>query len=308
LTVAKTVEFLVTGVATGMLYALVALGFVVVYKVSGVLNFAQGALVAVGAFAVWWLVVRSGWLDPLGDGSVVEFVTACLVAAGVAAIVSAVIDVGLLRRLADEPAFSLAMVTVGADIILRTLVASRLPIGANAIGSPLAGRTLRLGDTSVAYVDVWTIGLAVGIVVLVGLALRYSRLGLAVRAVAIDREAAAAVGVPVPTVVTSAWCVAGVLAVVAATMQLSRSGQGLEPSTAFFALRSFPAAILGGLSSLPGAIVGGLLVGLVEAYFQFFHPTALGGNFHLVAPYAVMVAVLLFRPHGLFGTAEVGRA
>lgn len=302
------VEFLVTGIATGMLYALVAVGFVVVYMVSGVLNFAQGALVAVGAFAVWWLVVRTGWLEPLGAGSIAEFLAACVLAVGIVAGLAAAVDVAVLRRLGDEPAFSLAMVTVGVDIILRTGVSSRLPIGTNAIGSPLAGRSLRIGGTSIALVDVWTVGLAVGIVILIAVALRYSRLGLAVRAVSVDREAAAAVGVRVPTVVTAAWALAGALAVAAAVMQLSRSGQGLEPGTASFALRSFPAAILGGLTSLPGAVVGGVLVGLVEAYVQFFHPEALGGNFHLVAPYAVMVVVLLFRPHGLFGSAEVGRA
>lgn len=305
---AKSIEFLVTGMATGALYALVALGFVVIYKVSGVLNFAQGALVAVGAFTVWWLVVGSGWLEPLGDGSVLAFLVACVLAAAVAAVAAAVIDIGLLRRLADEPVFSLAMVTVGADIVFRTVVASRLPIGSNGIGSPLSGKILRFGDTSIAYVDIWTICLVVGLVGAAGLALRYSRIGLAVRAVAIDREAAAAVGVRVPRVVTSAWCIAGVLAVIAGIMQLSRSGQGVEPSTAFFALRAFPAAVLGGLTSLLGAIVGGLVVGLVEAYIQFFHPTALGGSFHLVAPYAVMVVVLLVRPNGLFGSTEVGRA
>jgi len=299
--------FLVSGLAAGCLYALVALGFVLIFQSSGVLNFAHGSFIAVAGFVTWLAAVRLEWLGFLGDRTAWRFIVALIIAAVATALLAVLIDRRLLARMAGAPLFSLVLVTIGLDIVIRSAISTELPAGANAIGSPIRGQTVTIGTVNVATVDLWTIGLTVAIVGVLAWFFR-TRSGLAIRSIAIDREAAESVGVPVDALVSATWGLAGVLAAVAAALQLSKPGQGLDAQTAFFALRAFPCAVVGGLTSIPGAVLGGVGVGLVEGYVRFYHPGMLGGNFHLVAPYAVMVAVLLVRPHGLLGRPMEDRA
>jgi branched-chain amino acid transport system permease protein len=305
--VTKFLQFLFTGLSTGAIYALIALGFVIIYKASEVINFAQGALLAFGAFVVWWLVVHTGWLSWAGSNRAVVFLIACVISIIITSALGLLVERTVLRRMVGQPIFAIAIITIGLDAVIRTVVDSRTPIGTNAIGSPIQGRTVTFSSATVSHADIYTIIVTAIVVVAFFAFFKFSKFGLAIRATAVDQEAALAMGISVRQVFAITWGIAGALAVVGAVLQLSRTAQGLDPSTGFIGLRAFPAAILGGLDSAGGAVIGGAVIGLVEGYFQFYQPHFLGNNFHLVAPYAVMVLVLLVRPYGLFGTKTVER-
>lgn len=304
--VTKFIQYSATGLSTGAIYALIALGFVIIYKASEVVNFAQGAFLAFGAFVIWWLMIHTGWLSFLDDRPVAKFLVATALAIGITAVVGLAIERTVLRRMVGRPIFSVAIITLGLDVIMRQVVDSRIPLGTNAIGTPIHGQ-FTLSRAAVSYTDLWTVAITGAVLAAFFLFFKYSKMGLAIRATAIDQEAALVMGISVRQVFGVTWAIAGGLAVLAAVFQLSRAGQGLEFTTAFIALRAFPAAIVGGLDSPGGAVLGGVLVGMVEAYFQFYQPDFLGKNFHLVAPYALMVVVLVVRPYGLFGTKTVER-
>jgi branched-chain amino acid transport system permease protein len=288
----------ISALATGSIYALIALGFVVVFRASGALNFAHVGVMLLGGY-VTFQVSR---LLELG------YVAGVLVAAVVAAAVALVIYLTVARPLAGRPVMAVAIATIGVDIALRGAIGSYRPWATEAVevGSPWGSDTSTVFGAPVFTSHLWVIGVAAVVVVLLVFAIERSRWGLWFRAVAEDEEAAAATGVPVRRVLVVAWMLAGLLAALAGAM-VGTFPRLLQPASAEFAFRAIPAVVIGGLNSIKGAIVGGLLVGFVEVYAAGYAPTALGVNVHHVAPYAVMLVVLLWRAEGLFGTPDVRR-
>jgi branched-chain amino acid transport system permease protein len=290
---------LVRGLAQGSVYALLAAGFVVIYRATDVVNFAQPALMVLGAYFTAYFTRGIG----------VPFVVSVLFAMLAVAAIGAVSERIALRPMVGEPPFAAAMVTVGLFIVL-TVVGARL-IGPNvlSVGDPWGLEIADLGLFRMRVADGWRIGLTVLAFVSVGLFLAKSRIGLAMRATSLDQEVALAQGVNVGRMFGMSWALAGLLAGLAG-MLVGAGGTGVENTTAFVALKALPVIILGGLDSMKGAYLGGLIIGIAEAYTRAYASTLVpyvGSNFDVVVPYLIMVLVLMIRPYGLFGTPEVQR-
>jgi branched-chain amino acid transport system permease protein len=292
-------QFLVGGIAVGALYALVALGFVIIYKATGVINFAQGALLLLGAYFCYEFTERRGW----------DFYLSVLLAMVCCALVGIIVERLILSRMVGQPVFAVIMITIGLTIAFEQIVIWRWGGQLQNLSDPWALDTWKLGEVVIPVVNVVRITVAGTLLVLFFLFFRYSRLGVAMRATASDQEAALAQGISARRIFALSWAVAAAIAGLAGVL-LSSGGRGVDPSLGIIALVAFPAIILGGLDSPPGAIVGGIVVGVVETMTAGYSedlPEFLGHNFNRVTPYVVLVAILLIRPYGLFGTKEVRR-
>jgi branched-chain amino acid transport system permease protein len=287
------------GVALGARYALVALGFVVIHRATGVINFAQGSIVALGAYFAF--NAHQTWGLP--------FAVAALVAVAASAAVGVGVERFLLRRMAGQPVFSVIMITIGLLFVIDQVITMVWGQNAQNLGDPWGIDTVAAGDVVMAVVDLWAILLAFAVVAAFFAFFRYSGTGLAMRAVAIDEEAAMARGISVRRVVATAWGISGAVAAIAG-ITLASGPAALRPSVGLIALAAFPAMILGGLDSPSGAVLGGFVIGLTQTLTAGYQPTRvawLGEDFQAVTPYVVMIVILMLRPNGLFGTREVQR-
>jgi branched-chain amino acid transport system permease protein len=296
--VTQLVQLLVGGVSLGAVYALLALGFVIVFKASDVVNFGHPALLMIGAYTI----ARLGL-------SHVPFPLAVLGGVAAAALTGLLVQRLLVAPLAGATVITVSIMTIGVDLVAQTEITRRLGVDILPMSDPWRDKVLRIGEVSIPQARL--AGLVIS-VVLIGAFLAWfklSRWGIAMRAVADDPQTAALMGVPRRMVSMLAWTLAGGLAAVAGVFITAFPTPGLQPATAAVALAAFPAAILGGLDSIGGAIVGGLIVGVAEALAEGYesHLSFLGLGFHSVMPYVVMVLVLLVRPAGLFGTRELHR-
>ncbi|MET8164401.1 branched-chain amino acid ABC transporter permease [Streptomyces sp. NPDC005329] len=292
-------DSILTGLALGSVYALVALGFVVIFKASGVLNFAHGSLLLFGGYLVAVLH------DDLG------FAGALAVSVLATGALAGALDRLLLQRGDPDPkaAHVQTIVTIGVDIVLLTDLSRRIGGDLLTLGDPWGDSVTRLGPVTVADSRLAAIAVSALAIGAVFALFRFTSWGLSLRAAAEDTEAASLMGIPLSRVRMLAWCLAGALAALAAVFLAAFPAPGLERTTGQIALKAFPAAILGGLTSPPGALAGSLLIGLTEALVAGYQTElhVLGEGFGDVAPYAVMVAVLLVRPTGLFGAKGAAR-
>jgi branched-chain amino acid transport system permease protein len=290
----KLAQLVVYGLSLGSLYGLVALGFVVIFKSTGVLNFAHGAIVLVAGYMLF--LAGAGGLNA-------PFALAFVLALAAIAAFSVAIERLVLGYAVTSSADTKLMITLGLYIVLVTAAEAYFGVNQVSIGVPLDGQ-LVIGDVHIDHIRLAAI---VGSFTCVGaLALFFNRtkLGLSMRIAAADPEVATVLGINVQAVHAVAWAIAGILGLVAVTFLGSLPGYGLQPSTAYVAFRAFPAAVLGGMASLPGAVVGGLLIGLVEVLMAGYQPVFLpwlGNGFYIVSGYIVMIAILLVRPQGIFG-------
>jgi branched-chain amino acid transport system permease protein len=281
-------EFLnlsLNGLANGAILALTALGFVLIYKATEVINFAQGQFLVVGAFLVYNANVTWGW-PPWAS-------MAFGIAGGV--VLGIVIERLILRRLVGESQLSVIMVTIGLASAMGGLV---LYIwGATPKPRPEFiphGRVELFGDVAVEANRIWAIGVATIVMIAVGLFFQKSRHGVAMRAVADDQQAAMVQGISVNRVFAMAWALGG--------------GYALDLEA--FAIFVFPVVILGGLDSILGTIVGGVIVGLLVEYSKFYLNNKLGmtgSDFSQILPFVALVAILLVKPYGLFGQVKIER-
>jgi branched-chain amino acid transport system permease protein len=288
--------------ALGAVYALVALGVVVIYRATRVINFAQGGLVVLGAFLVyqgehtWGL---SFWVSVL-------FSMVCCAAIG------AVFQALVLRRMIGQPIFAVILITIGLFLLVEPITTTVWHNPPGGIQTPWGLRNVKLGDVKVLQVNIATVVLGALVLGAFFLLFRYTKVGLAMRATAVDQEAALAQGINVNRIFALSWAVAGAVAVVGGMMLAGGAGPapGLSANLSLIALRAFPAIILGGLDSPGGAVVGGLTIGVAQVMTGGYVPEilpALGSEFADVVPYLIMLVVLLVRPYGLFGSREVQR-
>ncbi|MFB4264896.1 branched-chain amino acid ABC transporter permease [Nonomuraea sp. GTA35] len=289
-------ESVIRGLGNGSVYALLALGFVIIYKATRVISFAQPALMLAGAVAVSYLAGVTGFHAAV--------LLAALLIAGVALVVERV----AIRPMVGRPVFVVAIITLGIDVVLRVVVNAFIGRDVRQVGDPWGFTQVSLGPLVVQSRWLAMMLVTAVLVALLFVFFRYTRYGLAMRAAAFDQEIALAQGVSVGAVFALSWGLAGFLAAIAG--MFVGTGQGIEQMTWVIALKALPAIIVGGLDSLGGAVAGGLVVGVVESLFQSYQGEFapwLGQNFAVVSPYVVMLLVLLVRPYGLFGTREVER-
>jgi branched-chain amino acid transport system permease protein len=293
-------EFLdltLSGLSLGCIYALIAIGFVLVYKATGVVNFAHGSILLLGAYVAARLQADLGfWL-------------ALAVGAAVAAVAAALIDVLLISRLRDGEGTSLAILTLGVDIVLFTELTRRIGSDILPSGAPWGSEVAHIGALTIPQARIAAGAVALILIGAFTIALKRSDWGVAMRAAAADGRTAALMGIRLSRTAAGAWALAGTLAAVAGVFFTSFPSPGVDTATGLSALAAIPAAVIGGLDSLAGALVGGLIVGLVATYAAGYQGdlSFLGRGLSDVAPYAVMLLVLLVRPSGLFGTQAVSR-
>ncbi|MFE3095215.1 branched-chain amino acid ABC transporter permease [Streptomyces sp. NPDC059248] len=290
-------ELLVNGVSIGSVYALIALGFVVIFKATEVVNFAHASLLLAGGY------VTATLHDDLG------FWWALALGTSGAAVVGAGVEFLVMRRYRGGDHSVLAIVTIGVDILLITELTRRIGTDVLTLGDPWGDDVVTVGSVAMAETRIAAFCAAAVLIGAFLLAFRYTSWGIAMRAAAENPQTAALMGIRLGRVSLSAWAVAGALAAVAALFLTVFPTPGLERSTSLAALKAFPAAILGGLDSTTGALAGGLIVGVTESLATGYQSDLafLGRGIGDLAPYLVMVAVLLLRPAGLFGTKEPTR-
>lgn len=287
------------GLALGSTYALVALGFVVIYKSTGVINFAQGGLLALGAYLGY----------TFSNNLAVAFGVAILLACLSAAVVGASVERMVLRRMVGQPPFAVIMITIGLLFVIEPVTTAIWGFDNLPVDNPWNIQTVQVGQLVLGVRDLWTIGITAAVVVAFFLFFRYTRMGLAMRATAFDPEAALAQGISARRVYATSWAIAAALAALAG-ITLAAGPGGLQPSISFIAFAAFPAMILGGLDSPAGAVLGGVIIGLAEALTRGYQDQLFswaGANVSLIVPYLLMIVILLIRPYGLLGTKEVRR-
>ena len=287
---------LIAGLSTGGIYALVALGLVLIYKASGVVNFAQGDLLLVGAY-VGWALTSAGVPFPI------TFVLTLIVAGGIGLAIERLV----LRRLVGSPVIAIIIATLGLSSMLRGLVFLVANTEVRRFPEDIFGvAPLLLGPFMVPRVYVWALGIAAAAVTGLSLFFRATRYGLALRAAADDQQAAMSMGIRISWTFAMSWSLSA--AVAAAGGILLGNLTGVNFTLANIGLLVFPVVILGGLDSIVGAIVGGLAIGLLQNVASGYLDPCVGGGLKNVLPFVALVAILVLKPHGLFGGARIERA
>jgi branched-chain amino acid transport system permease protein len=285
------IQLTITGLANGAILALSALGFVIIFKATGVINFAQGYFLLVGAYLVWAGVVQFG----------MHWSLAVLVALIVAALVGLTTERFILRPLVGENVISVIMVTIGLAFVLQGVVQFLWGTEPRAMPAFIPRGTIDLLGVPVSLNRVIAVVLAGAAFLVLTLFFQRSRHGIAMRAVADDQQAAMTVGISVRRVFALAWALAAISAVLAGIIVANLFGVSGE--VAVFGLLVFPVVILGGLDSVPGTILAGLIIGLLMSFTAGY----IGGGLQQVIPFVVLVLILLIKPYGLFGEVRIER-
>ena len=295
------------GLSLGAVYSLVAIGFVLIYKATDVLSFAQPALVVVGAGLISALAVDRG----------VPFWIAFIVGILLTGIIGLVMERTFLRPMVGEPVFSVAILTIGIDILLRTVLNNWIGLNPRYLGDPFQSfgnfGSVNVGGVTLKYLEIAALFTGVVLIVLLSVFFKRSKYGVAMMATSYDQEAALAQGINVGRIFGLVWLISGVLAGFAGFF-ITGGFNTLTQASFLSALRVLPAVAIGGLDSIPGAVIGSLIIGLTQGYVAYYQLMlegvigfSLGSGFSLIAPYLIMFFILIFRPDGLFGTKEVER-
>jgi branched-chain amino acid transport system permease protein len=279
---------IVSGTAIGCVYALIALGFVLIYKTTEVVNFAQGELMMIGAFMAYSFIVLWG----------LNFWVGAALAILATGLFGGLLERTVMRPMVGQPVFSIIMVTIGLGFIARSIV-SMMPgwgVDTYTIETPFYGKVASFGGLVLSQDHLAVIVLTSVLVMLLYMFFRFTRVGIAMQATSQNQLAAYYMGIPVKTMFTAIW---GMSAGVAAFAGLLLAPIAfVHVNMGLLGIKAFPAAVLGGFGSIPGAIIGGLIIGIVEALAGFYLPE----GFKDVAAYVILLAVLIVRPQGLFGT------
>ncbi|MGY3619139.1 branched-chain amino acid ABC transporter permease [Bradyrhizobium sp. USDA 10063] len=288
------IEVLVGGLLSGVMYSLVAIGFVLIYKTSGVLNFAQGAMLLFAALTFVSLVERG-----------VSFPLAFLLTLAIMVVLGVIVERTVLRPLVNQPPITLFMATLGLSYVIEGAAQLLWGTQVHGLDIGISDVPLDIAGVFISRFDLFAAVVAGSLVVLFALFFRYTRTGLSFRAVADDPFAALAVGLRLPRVWASVWTASGIVALVAGLLWGARLG--VQFSLSLVVLKALPVLVLGGFDSIAGAIIGGLLIGAIEKLAEVYVGPLFGGGIEAWAAYVVALVLLLVRPAGLFGQKLVER-
>ena len=297
----------VEGLSLAAIYSLVAIGFVLIYKSMDVLSFAQPALAVVGAGLISSLAVDRG----------VPFWVALFIGISLTGVLGLIVERTFLRPMVGEPVFSVAILTIGIDILLRTTLDNWIGLNPRYMGDPFPSfgnfGSAQIGGVTIKYLEIAALATAIFIIIALNVFFRKSKYGVAMRATSFDQEAALAQGINVGRIFGLVWFIAGILAAFAGFF-ITGGFNTLSQTSFVVALRALPAVVIGGLDSIPGAVVGSIIIGLTQGYvayyqydFEILTGITLGNGFSLLAPYIIMFFILVLKPDGLYGTKEVER-
>jgi branched-chain amino acid transport system permease protein len=288
------IETLVGGLLAGVMYSLVAIGFVLIFKASGVFNFAQGSMVLCAALTFVTLREKN-----------IDFWLAALITLAIMIALVIAIERIVLRPLINQPQITLFMATLGLSFVIEGI--SQIVMGASVheLDLGIVDTPIQLGDIQVSQFDLVAAGAAGALVVILSIFFNWTRVGVALRAIADDPQAALSIGIRLQTLWRVVWGVAGFVSLVAGLLWGSR--QGVQFALTLVVLKSLPVLIIGGFTSITGAIVGGLIVGAGDSLAEIYLGALLGGSVSSWFAYALAVVFLLVRPAGLFGERPIER-
>ena len=287
---------LLNGFIVGALYGVVAMSFVLIYKASQVVNFAQGEFLLVGAWVCWYFLTE--WQLPFWAGFLFTMVFMTLF--------GIILQVVVLRPLIGEPVISVIMATIGLGIFFQALMKWIFGVFARPFPPIFAAERVDLLGLQVQ--PVYLLSLAISVVIMGAFAWFFtaSKHGLAMRATAFDQQVAQSLGISVPKVFAMSWAISALVSSVAGVVV--GVVNGVSSALSFYGIKVFPAVILGGLDSVVGAVLGGIIVGLLENLAQYVDATWLNwGNMYAIAPFYALILILLVKPYGLFGTKNIER-
>ncbi|MCI4664740.1 MAG: branched-chain amino acid ABC transporter permease [Neomegalonema sp.] len=289
-------QLLLNGVIVGMLYGVVAMCFVLIYKSTQVVNFAQGEFVVLGAWVCWSMIA---WME-------LHFIPAFLFALVFMTLYGVIVQVVVLRPLVGEPIISVIMATIGLSIFMQALM--NWVFGNNAESFPdiFGGWKIEIGGLQVEAGYLLSFVLSIVVMLAFFWFFKYSRWGLAMRATAFNQQVAASLGISTRQVFAMAWAISALVSAIAGIVL--GLVNGVSTGLAFIGIKVFPAVIVGGLDSIVGAILGGVIIGVLENGAEFVDGQILKvGNMYKVAPFYVLILILMIKPYGLFGTKDIER-
>jgi branched-chain amino acid transport system permease protein len=288
-------QLVINGLMVGALYTLIAMGFVLIYKASEVINFAQGEQVMIGGYLA--LMMLSSVRLPLP--------LAILATMGLMALLGFVVERGILRPLTGYPVVSVIMATIGLAAIMRGIAPMVWTAEVRGFPAILPSTPFRVLGVPLAPINLASAGLALSCMVVLGYFFQRTRYGIAMRAVSDDPRAAAAMGIDLRTILALAWAIAGMVSALGGVIW----GRilGVDPYLAIVGLKVFPVVILGGLDSIMGAVIGGFAMGVLENLAAGYVDPLVGGGAKDVVPFVVLIVVLMVRPYGLFGREIIER-
>jgi branched-chain amino acid transport system permease protein len=285
------IQLTLTGLTNGAVLSLAALGFVLIYKSSDVINFAQGEFLLVGAYLTYAMVAQFGIAWPIG----------VLLTMVLAIILGILVERFVLRPMIGEPIISVIMVTIGLSSVMKAIVNAIWGTYGRPFPPFIPSRPVQIFGATIGMDRLWAILISLVLLGIFTVFFRRSKEGVAMRAVADDQQASLSMGISVKRIFAWAWSIAAVTAAIAGGIVANIVGVSGE--LASFGLRVFPVVILGGLDSIPGAIIGGMIIGLLETYTGGY----IGQGLNQVLPFIVLIMILMVRPYGLFGQEIIER-
>jgi branched-chain amino acid transport system permease protein len=287
------IQILVAGVVIGSIYAIVALGFTLIYKSTGVVNFAQGELLLVGAYICLQLTVEYK----------LNFVISFFVTLLFMFIFGFLVEKIFLRKMIGEPIISIIMLTIGLSSVFKSLVQLIWGTDTKTFPQIFPEEPVEIGNITISYVYIFSFISVAVFLIIFSVFFKKTKVGIAMRAVASDQQAALSMGIDVKRIFALSWAIAAVVSSVGGI--LIGNINGINTSLSQFGLKVFPVVILGGLDSILGAIVGGLIIGILENIAGGYIDPIIGGGAKDVFPFIFMIVILMIKPYGLFGTVEV---
>jgi len=289
-------QLVISGLAVGSLYSLIGLGFVLIFKATGILNFAQGEAMMIGAYICYVLVAALH----------LPFIIAVVITILFVALLGAITDMVVMRPMLGESVLPIVMITLGLSIFFRAVTAIIFGHDNIVFPSPFPKEQIVITEgLIITQTQVWILGSTFFLIILFFLVFKYTRIGLAMRATANDQEEAYMVGVNVKRIFSLTWGISFVVSGLGGIFLANLIN--MSPSFSMIAVRVFPVIVLGGMESIPGAIIGGLTIGVTENIVGGYFDEMLGGGAKDLTAFVILLLVLIIRPYGLFGIKEIER-
>lgn len=286
----ESAQLLLGGIAGGCVYGLVALGFVLIYKATESVNFAQGDMMMLGAFISLQFINAAFWGLPFWLGA--------LLAVIVSAVAGYLMEALIIRKLFGQPQFAVVILTIAVGFVLRFVAGFIWGHEPLTLETPFAGQNVHFLGLVISMVEIFVIATTAVLTLVLYLFFARTRLGMAMQASSQNQLAAYYMGVPVKRINGLVWALSGGIAAIAGVLFAARSS--IDPNLGFLGIKAFAAAVIGGFGSLPGALAGGLIIGIIEPFAGRY----VAAGYSQIAPYAIMLLVLILRPNGLFAQIQ----
>jgi branched-chain amino acid transport system permease protein len=284
------IQLIISGLSTGCVYGLIAMGFVLIYKATEAINFAQGDMMMMGAFITLGLTNA--------DYMALPFWISVPITIGLMGCLGYLLDSLIIRRMFGQSQLAVVILTIALGFVARFIAGAIWGHEPQSLESPIAGEYFKISNIVIGVPEIWIILVTVFLTAVLFLFFAKTKLGVAMQAASQNQMAAYYMGIPVRRINSLIWALSGIVAAIAGILFASKNA--IDPATGLLGIKAFAAAVIGGLGSLPGALLGGLLIGLIEPFASRY----LDGDIARLMPYLVLVLILVFRPHGILSQVQ----